>query len=58
MSKPKKAHKIENTNIIVHSFLATMNPAEKAEWFQAEWDKGNSVLKEIARAVENCYRKV
>jgi hypothetical protein len=53
---PKKVHKIGNTTLIVHSPLVAMTEEERAEWFKNEWEKGNSVLKEIAAAVEDCYR--
>lgn len=56
MKKPKKEHQIGNTKVIVHSPLVNMTSEERAEWFKTEWEKGNQVLKEIAAAVEDCYR--
>ncbi|MBO0962529.1 hypothetical protein J1P26_22805 [Neobacillus sp. MM2021_6] len=56
MEAPKKEHKIGNTTVIVYSPLVLMSDDERAEWFNSEWEKGNPVLKEIAAAVEDCYR--
>lgn len=56
MEKPRKKHRIGNATIIVHSILAKMTSEERTEWFKTEWEKGNPVLKEIAAAVEDCYR--
>jgi hypothetical protein len=56
MRKPKKEHQIGNSTIIIHSPLVTMSAEQRGDWFKEEWEKGNSVLKEIAAAVENCYR--
>lgn len=56
METPKKEHKIGNTTVIVYSPLVLMSDDERAEWFKSEWEKGNPILKEIAAAVEDCYR--
>jgi hypothetical protein len=56
MEIPKKTHIIGNSIIVIHSPLVNMTPHERAEWFKREWEKGNPILKEIAKAVEDCYR--
>jgi hypothetical protein len=56
MNKPMKEHQIGNSTIIIHSALVTMSAEERGDWFRQEWEKGNSVLKEIAAAVEDCYQ--
>ncbi|MEK5445196.1 MULTISPECIES: hypothetical protein [Bacillaceae] len=54
---PKKVHKYGNTTVIIHSPLVLMTPEERKQWFDEEWKKGNPILKQIAEAVEDCYRK-
>ncbi|CEG25968.1 hypothetical protein BN1002_00806 [Bacillus sp. B-jedd] len=56
MALPKKEHLIGNSTVIVHSPLVEMTSAERANWFKEQWEEGHPVLKEIARAVEDCYR--
>jgi hypothetical protein len=56
METPKKEHKIGNTTIIIHSPLVLMTAEKRKHFFKSEWEKGNPVLKEIAEAVEACYR--
>ncbi len=56
METPKKEHKIGNTTVIIYSPLVVMNEKERKDWFKSEWKKGNPVLKEIADAVNACYR--
>ncbi|WML43113.1 hypothetical protein [Neobacillus sp. PS3-40] len=53
---PKKAFQYGNTTVIIHSPLVLMTVQERKEWFKNEWEKGNPILKEIAAAVEACYR--
>ncbi|MCM3411494.1 hypothetical protein M3676_16110 [Metabacillus litoralis] len=53
---PKKEFQYGNTTVIIHSPLVLMTPEEQEKWFQDEWGKGNSVLKEIAAAVHDCYK--
>lgn len=56
MEKPKKTHQIGNTTVIIHSPLVAMTSKERKEFYKEEWEKGNPVLKEIAAAVNACYR--
>lgn len=55
--KPSKAYQYGKTTVIIHSHLVHMTPEEREQWFEDEWKKGNPVLKQIARAVHDCYRK-
>lgn len=57
MNVPKAEHQIGNSTIIIHSPLVAMNSEQRKNWFESEWEKGNPVLKEIAEAVEACYRE-
>jgi len=50
-----KEFKYGNTTVIIHSPLVLMSASERKEWFQKEWEKGNPVLKQIAKAVMDCY---
>ncbi|MED0687925.1 hypothetical protein [Anoxybacillus ayderensis] len=50
-----KEFKYGNTTVIIHSPLVLMSADERKEWFQKEWEKGNPVLKQIAKAVMDCY---
>lgn len=52
-----KEFKYGNTTVIIHSPLVLMSADERKEWFQKEWEKGNPVLKQIAKAVMDCYVK-
>lgn len=51
-----KEYKSGNTTVVIHSQLALLSPTEQKEWFEKEWEKGNPVLKQIAKAVIDCYR--
>ncbi|PJN91398.1 hypothetical protein CVN76_01585 [Bacillus sp. mrc49] len=58
MSKGKgREFMIGNTKIIIHSPLMDMTEDEREAWFKSEMKKGNPVLKQIAKAVNDCYRK-
>lgn len=57
MNIPKKEHQIGNTTVIIHSPLVSMSSEERAAWYKTEWEKGNPVLKQIADAVDTCYKK-
>ncbi|MBD8138493.1 hypothetical protein IFR10_23745 [Bacillus sp. CFBP 13597] len=46
-----------NGTIIIHSKLMDMTKEERREWYRAEQKAGNPVLKEIAKAVNYCYKK-
>jgi len=52
-----KEYKFGNTTVVIHSKLVHMSPSERKQWYQKEWEKGNPVLKQIAKAVIDCYRK-
>ena len=43
-----------NSKVIVFSPLAHMSKEEQKEFFQSEWKKGNTVLREIAQAAYDC----
>lgn len=57
METPKKEHKIGNTTIIIHSPLVLMSSEERKHWFENECEKSNPILRQIAEAVEDCYRE-
>ncbi|MED3832997.1 hypothetical protein [Peribacillus frigoritolerans] len=46
-----------NTTIIIHSPLMNLTEDERGDWFKSEQESGNAVLGEIAKAVNDCYRK-
>lgn len=46
-----------NTTIIINSPLMDMTEEERREWYQAELESGNPVLKNIVKAINDCYRK-
>lgn len=46
-----------NTTIIIHSPLMDMTADEREAWFESEMEKGNPVLLNIAKAINDCYRK-
>ena len=54
--KPREEFTLGNTTVIVHSNLVKMDKTQRREWFHKEVENGNPVLKEIAAAVEACYR--
>lgn len=56
MDKPKKEYQYGNTTVVIHSPLVMMTDKERKQWFKDEWEKGNSVLKDIAAAVHDCYQ--
>lgn len=43
-----------NSKVIVFSPLAQMTKEEQREFFQTEWKKGNSILRDIAQAALDC----
>jgi hypothetical protein len=47
--------KIGNTRIVIKSQLAQMTSEERSEWYRQETEKGNPILKRIAKAVNACY---
>lgn len=47
---------IDGTKIVIHSDLVLMTEEEKKQWFEDEKAKGNPVLKEITRAMIDCYQ--
>lgn len=50
-----KVIQIENTTIKIYSRLAHMTKEEQRTWYEREWEKGNPVLLQIARAIDDCY---
>jgi hypothetical protein len=52
-----KEYKIGNSRVRVHSDLLDLTKEERKEWYRTEMEKGNPVLKEIARVVNECYRE-
>ena len=46
-----------NTRIIVNSPLMDLTEGERKQWFESEQAKGNAVLEEITKAINDCYRK-
>ena len=52
-----KEYKFGNSTVIIHSPLAQMTSEERRDWYREEMAKGNTVLKEIARAVNDSYIK-
>lgn len=51
-----KQFQVGNSTIIIHSKLVVMTSEQKKKWFDTEKAKGNPILKEIERAVNDCYR--
>jgi hypothetical protein len=47
--------KIGNTKIVIKSQLASMTSDERRDWYHQETEKGNPILKRIAKAVNACY---
>lgn len=52
-----KEFKFGNSTVIIHSPLVRMTSEERREWYKEEMAKGNEVLKEIERAVNDSYIK-
>lgn len=46
-----KEYQFGNTKVIVHSKLVNMTSEERKKWFEKEWEKGNPVLKNIVRVM-------
>jgi hypothetical protein len=49
-----KEYTFGNSKVIVFSPLAQMTKEEQRTFFQEEWMKGNSILREIAQAAHDC----
>jgi hypothetical protein len=47
--------KIGNTKIVIKSQLAAMSSEERRDWYRQETEKGNPIIKRIAKAVNACY---
>ena len=47
--------KIGNTRIVIKSQLVQMTSEERREFYRQETEKGNPILKRIAKAVNACY---
>lgn len=52
-----KEFKFGNSTVVIHSPLVDITSDERREWYRKEQAKGNPVLKEIARAVNDSYIK-
>jgi hypothetical protein len=52
-----KEFKFGNTTVIIHSPLVQMSSDERRDWYREEIAKGNPVLKEVAKAVNESYIK-
>ncbi|RFU60970.1 hypothetical protein [Peribacillus glennii] len=52
-----KTYKYGNTTVIVHSDLLKLTDEERYEYFEEQKRLNNSVIMEIVRAINNCYRK-
>ncbi|MFE3973280.1 MULTISPECIES: hypothetical protein [unclassified Peribacillus] len=50
-------YKIGNATIIINSGLMKLTVEERKQWYADELAKGNPVLLDIVRAINNCYRK-
>jgi hypothetical protein len=50
----QKEYTFGNSKVIVYSPLAQMSKEEQKEFFKNEWEKGNSILKDIAQAAHDC----
>ena len=50
----QKEYTYGNSKVIVFSPLANMTKEEQKSFFQNEWKKGNSVLRDIAQAAHDC----
>jgi len=53
-----KEYSFGRTKVRVHSNLLDVTKEERRQWYREEMAKGNTVLKEITRAVNDCYKKV
>jgi hypothetical protein len=53
----RKEYHIGKSRAVVHSDLLLLTKGQRREWYRSEMDKGNPVLKEIARAVNACYKE-
>jgi hypothetical protein len=53
-----KEYTFGRTKVRVHSNLLDVTKEERRQWYREEMAKGNPILKEIAKAVNDCYRKV
>lgn len=52
-----KEYQFGNTAVIVHSPLLKLTTDERKQWFKEETEKNNPILQDIAKAIDNCYRK-
>ncbi|MBT2714759.1 hypothetical protein [Bacillus sp. ISL-57] len=46
-----------NSTIIINSDLMKLTEEERKQWYADELAKGNLVLLDIGKAINNCYRK-
>jgi hypothetical protein len=52
-----KVMKIGNTTVKIHSELCRLSSDERRQWYKEEMEKGNPVLLNIARVVNEIYNE-
>ncbi|ESU33278.1 hypothetical protein G3A_07095 [Bacillus sp. 17376] len=52
----RKEYNFEGTRVIIHSPIAHLSDEERGEYLRTELAKGNPILKEIEKAVIDCWR--
>ncbi|MED4687415.1 hypothetical protein [Peribacillus frigoritolerans] len=52
-----KTYKFGNSTVIVHSDALKLSEREREKYFKDEMEKGNPVLLQIAKTVNESYRK-
>lgn len=57
MDLSKKEMMFKKTKIIIHSPLIEMTVEQRKDWFMKEWQNNNPILREIAKATIDCYKK-
>ena len=53
-----KEYTFGRTRVRVHSNLLDVTKEERRQWYREEMAKENPVLKGIAKAVNDCYKKI
>ncbi|CAH0289237.1 hypothetical protein [Peribacillus simplex] len=52
-----KTYKFGNSTVIVHSDVLKLTEEERKQWYKDEMEKGNKVLLDIKKTVNEAYRK-
>ncbi|MEY8731028.1 hypothetical protein AB9M92_01970 [Peribacillus frigoritolerans] len=52
-----KTYKFGNSTVIVHSDVLKLTEEERKQWYKDEMAKGNKVLLDIKKTVNEAYRK-